>query len=190
MFLTLHTSRLILRPPSIADAPALQAYFNDWEIIRWLRPPVPWPYPENGAQQYLEAIIPEQGESRRTFIITFQKSDIAIGTVDIRLKKDDKGNYAERGFALSQLYWGKGLMHEATAAVTEFIFKDTACYNIVTFNARSNIRSHNIQQKQNFELLRVRESAVASYNGCRDQEEWELTRKAWVEKAAKSDLLL
>lgn len=135
-------------------------------------------------------VISEQNKTCFTFVITLKEEDAAIGIVDMRLKKDGRGTYGERGFSLSRQYWGKGIMQEATLAVTDFIFNNTHCYKIVTFNALNNLRSHNIQQKQNFKLIGIRESAVASHNGCRDQEEWELLRKTWLEKAMKSDLSL
>jgi RimJ/RimL family protein N-acetyltransferase len=41
----LQTSRLILRPLELADAEQAQVLFPHWEIVRYLRKIVPWPYP-------------------------------------------------------------------------------------------------------------------------------------------------
>ena len=49
----LETARLLLRPLVPADAPAIQRRFPRWEIVRWLNPRVPWPYPEDGAVRFI-----------------------------------------------------------------------------------------------------------------------------------------
>lgn len=46
---TLTAPRLILRPLELSDAPAVQAVFPRWEIVRFLAARVPWPYPPDGA---------------------------------------------------------------------------------------------------------------------------------------------
>jgi len=50
----LETERLILRPLTLDDAPAIQKYFNDWHIIKNLSKAVPWPYPANGAENFIK----------------------------------------------------------------------------------------------------------------------------------------
>ena len=46
---TLETSRLVLRPLALADAEQTQVLFPHWEIVRYIRNAVPWPYPPDGA---------------------------------------------------------------------------------------------------------------------------------------------
>ena len=53
---SLMTSRLILLPLDIADAPAVQARFPRWEIVRYLDAVVPWPYPPDGALTYISGL--------------------------------------------------------------------------------------------------------------------------------------
>ena len=52
---TLLTKRLILRPLTMSDAPAIQRHFNNWNIIQHLAQVVPWPYPEDGAVTFIAA---------------------------------------------------------------------------------------------------------------------------------------
>ena len=63
---TLETTRLLLRPLELADAPQIQALFPNWEIVRHLAAQVPWPYPADGAYRYIRDIaLPaeERGEA-------------------------------------------------------------------------------------------------------------------------------
>lgn len=48
----LETPRLILRPLKLSDAEQTQVLFPHWEIVRYIRNAVPWPYPPNGAYTY------------------------------------------------------------------------------------------------------------------------------------------
>jgi len=50
---TLETPRLLLRPLELADAAQIQILFPHWEIVRYLRNAIPWPYPADGALQYV-----------------------------------------------------------------------------------------------------------------------------------------
>ena len=53
---TLQTERLLLTPLQLADAPAMQQLFPQWEIVRFLNNRVPWPYPEDGALRYIQDV--------------------------------------------------------------------------------------------------------------------------------------
>lgn len=60
---TFKTNRLILRGVEKKDIPAYQKYFADYEVILHLTATVPWPYPDNGAQTFLEeSIFPRLGQ--------------------------------------------------------------------------------------------------------------------------------
>src|SRR5207302_293257 len=48
----LETARLILRPLSLADAPAIERYASDWEVARHTSH-IPHPYPAGAAAQWL-----------------------------------------------------------------------------------------------------------------------------------------
>lgn len=64
------TERLILRGVTHADIPSYQKYFADFDIIGPLAAGVPWPYPENGVQQFLDNVIfPDQGKDRCAFYV-------------------------------------------------------------------------------------------------------------------------
>ncbi len=51
--LLLETRRLMLRPLSRQDVPAIQRRFPKWEVVRYLAARVPWPYPSDGAATHV-----------------------------------------------------------------------------------------------------------------------------------------
>lgn len=55
----LTTSRLILRPVQMSDVAIEQKIFPDWEVVKYLNAKVPWPFPDNGVEQYFtETLFP------------------------------------------------------------------------------------------------------------------------------------
>ncbi len=52
----LQTARLILKPLASEDATQIQRIFPRWEIVRYLVASVPWPYPDNAAQNYVDNV--------------------------------------------------------------------------------------------------------------------------------------
>jgi ribosomal-protein-alanine N-acetyltransferase len=96
---TLETPRLLLRPLELADAPQLQLVFPYWEIVRYLAPQVPWPYPPDGACRYIrDMALPsiERGETWQWTLRLKSNPDQIIGSIDLRTKENDN-----RGFWLA-----------------------------------------------------------------------------------------
>ena len=52
---TLETERLILRPISLDDTPAVQEHINNWNIVRYIN--APWPYPDDGALTHTQELL-------------------------------------------------------------------------------------------------------------------------------------
>ena len=111
---TLQTRRLILRPLALSDAPAIQRYFNNWNIIRNLASVVPWPYPNDGAESFISQQLEKVaagGEIYQWVLVLRSGDGEAVGNIRFHRKAEyPKGN---RGFWLAEPYWNRGLMTEA-----------------------------------------------------------------------------
>jgi RimJ/RimL family protein N-acetyltransferase len=174
MITTLETPRLILRGVQPHDAPALQTHVNDYEVIRWLNPLVPWPYPDNGAAAFIKTVLPHQGQGRWVWTI-LRKSHPgeAVGIVDLRA-----GAGCNRGFWLARALWGQGLMSEATTAVTAHAFTVLGFERLRFDNATGNTRSRRVKEKAGATLLYVEPARFVDPD-LHAQEVWELTFTAW-----------
>lgn len=170
------TERLLLRPPEMKDAPSMQASFADYAIISELAHHVPWPYPDNGAEEFIKKILLEQGNNRWVWGI-FQKSNLdeLIGCVDLwRPGKPD-----HRGFWLAKKAWGQGLMTEAVAPVTHFAFFELGFEKLIFSNALGNTRSRRIKEKAEARLLETREGKFVNPHYTQ-REIWELTKERYL----------
>jgi [ribosomal protein S5]-alanine N-acetyltransferase len=62
---SLETARLRLEPVSMRDALAVQRRYPRWEIVRHLAARVPWPYPPDGAESFLGALLSAMEAGRK-----------------------------------------------------------------------------------------------------------------------------
>jgi ribosomal-protein-alanine N-acetyltransferase len=172
---TLHTPRLILRPIELADAVAIQAVFPQWEIVKYLSNLVPWPYPADGALRHLQDLVlpsMQKGTQWNWSIRRIEAPDELIGTIGLMASP---GN--NRGFWLSPQWQGKGLMSEASFAVTDYWFGVLNKPVMQVPKARDNTASRRISERQGMRV--VAEDVRDHVAGKLVSEVWEITREEW-----------
>jgi [ribosomal protein S5]-alanine N-acetyltransferase len=174
----LATPRLALRPLSAADAPGVQKYFPHWEIVKNLVRSVPWPYPPDGAAQYVAAFLPKiAAGTDMIWSIRLRENPVdAIGIIHLH---DLDQPVKTRGFWLAVPYQGRGYMTEAVAAVNGYAFDVMGIDAFIIKTARGNAASARVKEKTGAVLLRV-DPAGGHYHGdFSEQETWELTAENW-----------
>jgi RimJ/RimL family protein N-acetyltransferase len=181
---TLETPRLILRGVTEADAPAYQKHFADWEIIGQLGTAVPWPYPADGARDFIcSRILPEQGKQSWLWgLFLKERPRELIGVVHLWRR----GCPEHRGFWLGRPFWGLGYMTEAVEAVMDCAFGQLG-FEVLTFaNALGNARSRRVKEKTGARLVRVEPRKYVNPDYC-ETEIWELTKAEWEMWKARPD---
>ena len=86
------TPHLELRPLGLDDAPAIQALFPRWEIVRHLASQVPWPYPPDGALTFIRDVaLPsmQAGVEWHWTIRPAERAETLIGVVSLMDKEDN-----------------------------------------------------------------------------------------------------
>lgn len=173
---TLETPRLWLSPIALEHAASYAKHFVDYEVIRQLASAVPWPYPVDGVETYLrDFILPAQGKDRWAWGLFLKENPAeVIGCVDLWRK----GIPENRGFWLGRAFWGRGLMSEATDAVTNHAFNELGFEKLVFSNALGNERSHRVKVKAGARLIGRRPAKFVDPRYT-EAETWELTREEW-----------
>ena len=175
MIAGLETARLLLRPLELADAEAAQKLFPDWEIVKYLAPRVPWPYPDDGALTYYrDDALPAMARGDEWHWSLRLKSDPArlIGVVS--LMKGENGN---RGFWLGLPWQRQGLMSEAMEAVTDYWFHELGFPVLRVPKVVANTASRRISEKGGMRLVAAEERDCVS--GRFLTEVWEITAEEW-----------
>lgn len=173
---TLETKRLILRELVETDAPGYQKHFANWEVVKTLTSAIPWPYPKDGALNYITTfVIPHQGRDKWVWAITLKENPSElVGAIDLWRK----GNPSNRGFWLAHHLWGQGLMSEAVVAVTDLAFDNLGFQELLLDNATGNPASGRLKEKFGAVQVRVVPSSYVS-SEFTHSEQWVLTKEAW-----------
>lgn len=177
MFTPIQTSRLTLRPATLADAQFIQDNFSQPEVLQFLPPEVPNPYPTDGAEFYLgQIMLPmmQQGTGVE-YIVERTEDGVSVGTVMFECKTDDKSQW-RIGFWISRDHQGKGYVTEASQAAMRWLFTATPATEIVTGNAVTNTASARIQEKNGFLLTGTREQMPPFRNGDTQEMRWSMPK--------------
>lgn len=170
------TQRLILKEVTLKDIPAYEKYFVNYEIISHLSSQVPWPYPAQGVQQFLEGLIFPNIGKNMWFWGIFEKQNPTelIGVVHLWRE----GRPEHRGFWLGKPFWGKGYMTEAVDPVMNYAFDHLGFEKLVFANAVGNKQSRRIKEKTGARLIKI-EPAKFVNPAYTEHEVWELTKQEW-----------
>lgn len=117
----LHTPRLVLRAPTLADAPRWEMLCQPLEMAKnTLR--MPHPYPKGAAEEWFKKVdeMMARGEACR-LAIYLRESDLMIGMVGLH-DISDVHRHAELGYSIGMDYWGKGYASEAASAMVDHAF--------------------------------------------------------------------
>ena len=178
------TKRLILRPLEIADAAQIQELFPHWEIVRYLRNVIPWPYPADGALQFVrDMALPamERGEQWVWTLRLKTAPERVVGLINLQ-----RGDHDNRGFWLGLAWHGKGLMSEACVWVNDFWFETLGFSVLRVAKARDNTISRRISEKQGMRLVGVEERDYVC--GRLPSEDWAITANEWRAWKARTGL--
>ncbi|HSI72052.1 MAG TPA: GNAT family N-acetyltransferase [Fimbriimonas sp.] len=171
----LETERLLLRPLREADASRIQQLFPNINVLRYMNAIIPWPYPPDGAEQFLQTILPKMAANEEYYWGLFAKgSDEGLmGVIGLTPSSET----AHRGFWLGEPYWRRGYMTEAVAAVNDWAFDRLGMNEILVYNAVANVGSHQLKANSGGEVIGYGESDFVS--GRLPAAKWRITADAW-----------
>jgi ribosomal-protein-alanine N-acetyltransferase len=178
----LRTPRLWLRPLGLADAEQAQVLFPHWEIVRYMSPVVPWPYPPDGAFTfYRDVALPamERGDAWHWTLRLHDAPDRMIGAIGL-----NRGESDNRGFWIGLPWQRRGLATEACLAVDAFWFDVLGFPVLRVGKAIANEASRRISLREGMRVVAAEARVFVS--GELPAEVWELTAEAWRAKAGRA----
>ena len=113
----LKTSRLTLRPFSLADAPRVQELAGD-ERVSAMTINIPHPYEDGMAEHWISTHAEAFSTGERiVYAVTISQTSELIGAIGLTQLTKADGNL---GYWIGVPYWGYGYCTEAAGAVVEF----------------------------------------------------------------------
>ena len=175
---TIQTKRLTLRPWSMSDAKDLYEYAKNPNV----GPHGGWK-PHESIEESAEIIETLFLGRYKCWAMVDNYGGKVIGSIAFeRDSKRDKINCMELGYALSEDYWGRGLMTEAARAVICYGFDKMGLDMISIYRNPSNSRSGRVIAKCGFVYEGTLRKAYKAYNGeIRDVACYSMTRDEFYE---------
>lgn len=119
---TIETPRLRLRKLTLKDAENMFSYCSNEEVAKY----VTWDRHEtiDNTIDFIMFVL-EQYQSKKIapWAIEVKETNEMVGTIDF-VSWSTHHHHAEIGYALSQQYWGKGMIPEAATALLTFGFEN------------------------------------------------------------------
>jgi len=139
------TERLVLRPFTLADAPAVAALANNRRLYETLLS-LPNPYSEELAKSWIATHAADfANDDRYEFAITDRVTGELYGAIGISHNKNyHKG---EMGYWIGEQFWGRGFTTEAAAALIDFVFTAKGFHKVFAYHFDFNPASGRVMQK-------------------------------------------
>ena len=170
----LRTRRLILREPTLDDAPCYALGVGEYEVARFLTP-VPWPYTLAMAVDWLRQARPSTPE--RSMLIIELPGKGLIGCVSL---------LDELGYWIARPHWNRGYITEAATALLDWHFADTDAEVVASSAHHDNAASLAVQRKLGFNPIgrEMRFSQTLQHNV--EHVLTTLSRKDWTARGARA----
>lgn len=147
-FPLLKTERLVLRQAAVIDAPEIFFLRSDPGVLKYIgREPAT---SIEDAYQFLQII--DDAATNNTGIswsIALKENNKMIGTIAL-WKLTPEHHRGEIGYVLHPAYQGKGIMHEAMAAVIDYAFSAMKLHSIEAKINPENLASQRLLERNNF----------------------------------------
>lgn len=162
----LRGTRCILRRWRASDADSLIRQANNVNIAKHLRDRFPHPYTADDAKGFLRHSMSPESEAIN---LAIEVDGRAVGGVGFSPGSDVERYSAEIGYWLGEEYWGRGIVSEAVALVTEHAFRQLNLLRLFALPFAENIASVRVLEKAGYTREGVLRASAVKYGQPRDQ---------------------
>jgi RimJ/RimL family protein N-acetyltransferase len=164
-FHLIETPRLVLKPVSDADVPALVPAIGNYDVVRWLGR-VPYPYRAADGAAFVAA---NRDRAGRVWFVHDESGLVGGISVD-----------GELGYWFRREVWGRGYAVEAAFAAIEAHFGDRRAGHLPSGHLPGNERSRRVLEKLGFRPNGTRLVAARALAQQIESAAYQLTRTDWV----------
>jgi len=176
---TLTTERLILRPLSHADAPAVASLASDKRISD-MTLTVPHPYELKHATSWISTHrLSHSAELNTVWAVCERSGGTLVGTIGIVYNRH---NSAEIGYWLGAPWWNKGYTSEAAGAVLRYAFelRDPPLQRVDSHHFFGNDASGRVMEKMGMKFEGTCLNAARKHGQALNVKRYAVTREQWA----------
>jgi ribosomal-protein-alanine N-acetyltransferase len=163
----IETNRLILRPFSLKDAPAMyRNWASDNEVTKYLT----WPtHPNIGiTEKIIQSWLSEyEKDDYYQWCMEWKTTHEAIGSISV-VHMNEVTEAVEVGYCIGRQFWNLGITSEALLAIVHFFFEDVNTKRIEARHDINNPNSGKVMKKCGFELEGIHRKADKNNTGICD----------------------
>jgi RimJ/RimL family protein N-acetyltransferase len=140
-----------------ADAPSVAQHADNRKVWLQLRDRFPHPYGLEDAERFIDAALAREPET----FFAVEVDGAAVGSIGFGLQQDVERVSAEIGYWLAEPLWGRGIMTEALAAVTNYAIETHGLTRVWAVPFDGNPASMRVLEKAGYVCEgRMRRSAI------------------------------
>ena len=138
-----------IREWRIDDKSALAVNLNNPKVLNNLRDGLPYPYTEQDAEKFIQAML--SSDKNNTFAFAITLNEKVIGSIGVFRQDNIHFRTAEMGYYIAEPYWGNGYMTSAIKQVCQYVFENTDIIRIYAEPFSHNIASCKVLEKAGFQ---------------------------------------
>lgn len=172
----IETERLLLRPFTMADAPAMfRNWASDDEVTKFLT------WPTHSDVSVTEMVLTDwtgnyaKPDFYNWAIVLKDHGPEPIGSIGV-VGLDEKTACAEVGYCMGRALWGKGVMPEALNALIRFLLLEVGFNRVQADHDPNNPKSGRVMEKSGMTYEGTMRSAGLSNQGIIDVSRWAILR--------------
>lgn len=140
---------VLIREWKLSDASSLAQAVSNLNVQNNLRDGLPYPYNENDAVEFINAMMP--ADKNDVFAFAIECDGKAIGSIGVFRQQNIHRRTAELGYYIDEDYWGKGIATQAVKQMCRYVFKNSDILRIFAEPFSKNIASCRVLEKAGFQ---------------------------------------
>ena len=159
--------RIVLRPPTEEDVPAVFEACQDREIQRWI-PPVPSPYTEDDARAFIAWSNERWQVGDGASFVVVDRKDRLLGTTALGLRLLEPAKIATVGYWLAREARGHGYATEAVRVLTRWASDELGVERLELYTEPANEPSQRVAERAGFTREGILRGHLRTADGRRD----------------------
>lgn len=161
----LEASRCCVRRWQESDAASLVTHADNINVAKYLRDRFPNPYTKKDAKGFLRHAAASADPSN----LAIEVDGVAVGAIGYVRGGDVERYSAEIGYWLGEAYWGRGIVTEALALVTNYAFSELNLLRLFALPFADNAGSIRVLEKVGYVREGLLRAGSVKYGIPKDQ---------------------
>lgn len=172
--LIIETARLVMRAPSKRDLDGIVKLANNLKVAE-MTATIPHPYTMKDAESWLEKVSSGRGHSMVLFVKAEKR--VLVGVAGFGHRGEEHN--PEIGYWIGEEHWGKGFATEASRALIDHAFSETAIDALSASCRINNEPSRRVIDKCGFQWVGTGLNQVKALGASVPVDRFVLSRRTW-----------